>query len=239
MSADTPAGTSPREDAGGWWEDPIDVVVSPFELFRRRRTARLLPPVLILLAASFLLYLLMLPATDAIMRASVADNPEAAAAIERFGLLFRIIGGIFVPIGILFGLAWTAFLLWGFGRLFDVRAGFERAFLVATYAGWILVLAQLLAGLLLLVLGGDIGDDLTGALSFGVLRFLDSADMSPALVPLLGRLDVFSIWQAVIWAIGLTVLFGASRAQAAGTAAAAWVLAALPQVVMALLRPGP
>lgn len=222
--------------AGGWWEDPIDVVFSPFELFDRRRHARLLPPLLILVAASLLLYLLMIPATDAIMRAAVADNPEAAAAIDQYGMLFRFMGALFVPVGVLVGLVWTAFLLWGFGRLFDIGAKFDRAMLVATYAGWILVLAQLVAGLLLLAMGGDVATDLTGPLSFGVLRFVNVEELAPAMIPLLGRLDIFAVWQAVVWGIGLYVMFRASRVQAAGTAAAAWLLAALPQVLWAMFR---
>lgn len=232
--------TAPSSTAS-WWEDPVDVFFSPTELFERRRNAPIMPPLLMLLAASVIIYFIMMPVNEAVMRAAMADaaNPEAAAAMERFGSMFRIIGAIFVPVGVSVGLAWNALLLFGFGRLFDLPTTYGRAFLIAIYAGWIFVLAQLIGGLLYLLTAGDNVTDVIAALSFGLLRFTGTEDMAPALVPLLGRLDVFVIWGAVLLAIGLKVFYGASRLQAAGTAVAVWVLGALPQVIMAALRPTP
>ena len=225
--------------SSSWWEDPIDVIFSPTELFERRRHASIKPPFLMLLAASIVVYFIMMPVNEIVMRAAMAEDPNAAAAMEQFGTMFRIIGAIFVPLGVSVGLAWAALLLFGFGRLFDIATTFKHAFLIAIYAGWIYVLAQLVGGVVLLVLGGDNVTDVMAALSFGVLRFTGTEDIAPALVPLLGRLDLFVIWAAVIWAIGLRVVHGASRGQAIGTAAAAWVLSALPQIVMSALRPTP
>jgi hypothetical protein len=235
----TQAAEPTQQSSSSWWEDPIDVIFSPTELFERRRDARIGPPLLLLLAASVVVYLIMMPVNEIVMRAATAQDPNAAAAMERFGTAFRLVGAIFMPIGVAIGLAWSALLLFGFGRLFDIPTSFKRAFLIATYAGWIFLLAQLAGGLLLLILGGDDVTDLMAAVSFGVLRFTGSEDMAPTLVPLVGRLEVFVIWGAVIWAIGLRVVHGASRGQAIGTAAAVWVLSALPQIVMAALRPTP
>lgn len=234
----TPASET-AETQSSWWEDPIDVIFSPAELFERRRDAPILPPFLMLLAASIIAYFIMMPVNEIVMRAAMAEDPNAAAAMERFGTMFRIVGAIFVPIGVSVGLAWAALLLFGFGRLFDIATTFRNAFLIATYAGWIYILAQLVGGVLLILLGGDNVPDVMAALSFGVLRFTGTEEIAPALVPLLGRLDLFVMWAAAIWAIGLRVVHGASRGQAIGTAAAAWVLSALPQIVMAALRPTP
>lgn len=227
----------PAEQAS-WWEDPIDVLFSPVALFRRRRNARLLVPLLMLLGAGILVYFLMLPVTDIVMRQSMAENPEAAAAMERFGLVFRIVGAIFAPVGLFIVLAWAALLLWGFGRLADLPTSFGRTLLIATYAGWVYIIAQILGAIIIIVLGGDAVTDLFSSLSFGVLRFTGTEGIPPTLVPLLGRLDVFVIWQAVLWGIGLSVFYGASRARAAAVAAGVWVLAALPEILMATLRPG-
>lgn len=235
----TSAAESVDNPSSSWWEDPIDVIFSPTELFERRRHAPIMPPLLMLLAASIVAYFIMMPVNEIVMRAAMSEDPNAAAAMEQFGTTFRIIGAIFVPVGVSVGLAWAALLLFGFGRLFDIATTFKDAFLIAIYAGWIYVLAQLVGGVLLLLLGGDNVPDVMAALSFGVLRFTGTEDVAPALVPLLGRLDLFVMWAAAIWAIGLRVVHGVSRGQAFGTAAAAWVLSALPQILMAALRPTP
>ncbi|CAN5637118.1 hypothetical protein BH23GEM9_BH23GEM9_06260 [soil metagenome] len=75
-------------------------------------------------------------------------------------------------------------------------------------------------------------------LSFGPLRFIGDADMSPVLMAVLRRFELFTIWQAILWGIGIAVVYNASRAQAAITAAMTWLLMTLPAVIMALLNFG-
>ncbi len=226
-------------EQSSWWEDPIDVLFSPVELFRRRREAPLGPPLAMLLGAAILAYFLMMPVMDEVMRASMAENPEAAAAMEQFGAVFRIIGAIFAPIGMFVIIAWIALLLWGFSRLFDLPATYSRTLLIATYAAWVMLVAQILGSLLIMLIGGDNTTDLQSSLSFGVLRFTGTEGIPATLVPLLGRIDLFGIWQAILWGVGLSVFYGAARARAAGIAIIVLVLSALPEIVMAVVRPGP
>lgn len=226
-------------EQASWWEDPIDVLFSPVELFRRRRHARLLVPLLMLLGAGVLVYIIMMPATDVIMRQGMAENPEAAAAMQQYGTVFRVVGAIFAPVGLFLVLAWAALLLWGFGRLADMPTTFSRTLLIAVYSAWVYIIAQILASILIMVIGSESVTDIYSALSFGLLRFIGTEGMPPTLVPLLGRLDVFVIWQAVLWAVGLSVFYNASRVRAAAVAIAVWVLAALPEILMATVRPAP
>jgi len=69
--------------------------------------------------------------------------------------------------------------------------------------------------------------------SLGIGRFLDPDATSPALLALVGRLDVFTIWVTVLLAIGLAVTGRISRGRAAIAAAIVWLLGAAPLLLQA------
>jgi len=153
--------------------------------------------------------------------------------------VFRLVGAVFAPIGMLLILAWIGLLLWGFGRLFDVRIIYSRALLIAVLAAWVSVIGQILGGVVLMLTGADPGADMMSAISFGVLRFTGSEGIPRTLVPLLGRLDVFALWQAALWAIGISTIYRVPRSRGFLIAACVLVLSALPEVLLALLpQPG-
>jgi hypothetical protein len=177
----------------------------------------------------------MLPAAGIIMRASMAENPEAMAAMSgRLGTFIQIFGSIMVPITYLIMLACTAFLLWLIGRIADTRTVFNRTMLIATYAGFVMLLAQI-AGNVLVLVHGETGLDIVRDVSFGALRFVGSKDMDPMTMALLRRFELFAIWQAALWAIGLREIYRISTGRAALIAAVTWALFALPAVIMAAL----
>lgn len=216
------------------WEDYVDVFFSPRELYERRARDRVAPPLITLLVLATAGYFLMLPANRLIMMASLPDDPQAAAAMEQMGTVFQLIGGVFVPLTYVVVLATAAFLLWLVGRFAEMRTEFSRTMLIATYAGFVYLLAQIAGGLSVLV-QGEAGLDMIRHTSFGPLRFVGSTEMNPVLTGLLRRFDIFNIWQAVLWGIGLSVIYRASRAQAAATAFAAWLLFAIPGIIGAAL----
>jgi hypothetical protein len=219
------------------WEDYIDVFFSPAELFRRRATDRVAPPLITLLVLAVVVYILMSPANAIAMRAAIANNPDAAANMGQMGSIFLIVGGIFVPITFVVVIVASAFLLWAAARLVDVRAAFSRTMLIATYAAFVYLLSQLAGGVATLA-HGEAGFDLLRDTSFGPLRFTGD-ELNPVIMALLRRLDIFAIWQAVLWGVGVAVIFRATRFQAAATAAAAWILFAIPNIIAAALGFGP
>ncbi|HEX7118356.1 MAG TPA: Yip1 family protein [Longimicrobiales bacterium] len=216
------------------WEDCIDVFFSPAELFRRRAQDRVGPPLVTLLVVAIAVHFALMPANAMVMRAAVAGNPRAAEALGSFGTLMQVLGAAFVPIGYLISITAVAALLWVGGRMAGVEPGFSRTMLIATYAAFTRPLAEV-ATALLVVLHGEAGLDVVRHGSLGVLRFVGDRGMDPVLVPLLGRLEVFAIWQAILWAAGVVIICGASRLRAAAIAMVAWALAAVPGVVGALL----
>jgi hypothetical protein len=219
------------------WEDYIDVFFSPAELFARRAGDRVGPPLITLLVLGLLVYVAMLPANAMIMRAALADNPEQAAALERMGPVVQVFGGITVLISYLVMIAVAGFLLWAVGRLAEIRTEMSRTLLIATYASFVYLVSQVAASVAIM-LHGEVGLDVLRHSSFGPLRFM-SGEMNPVLMALVRRLDIFIIWQAVLWGVGLMVIYRASRAQAAITAAAAWILFAIPTIIAAALGFGP
>ncbi len=222
-------------EPASWWEDPIDAVISPVELFDRRRTASLGMPITMIVLGSILAYIALLPVTSMVMEAQMASNPEAAQAMQQYGMIFRIVGAIFAPVGMLLVLAWTGLLLWGFGRLFDIRIIYSRALLIAVLAAWVAIIGQILGGVLLMITGADPGADLMSAISFGILRFIGSEGIPRTLVPLLARIDLFALWQAALWAIGLSTIYRVPRSRGFLVAGCVLVLSALPEVLLALL----
>jgi hypothetical protein len=217
------------------WEDYIDVFFSPAELFRRRAGDRVGPPLTTLLVLGVLAYIAALPVAGMMMRAATAANPEAAEFMAGgMGTVFALIGGLVVPITYLLVIVSAAALLWLAGRLVDVRADFSRTMLIATYAAFVYLLSQV-AGSGAVMLHGEVGLDVVRHTSFGPLRFIEHAAMNPVLVALLRRLDAFAIWQAVLWGVGIAVIYRTTRAQAAVTAAGTWILLAVPGIVWAAL----
>jgi hypothetical protein len=232
MNEQTVAADSPPAPTNvSRWEDYIDVFFSPTELFQRRAHDRVAPPFLTLLGLSVLFYLVLLPANAMIMRASVATNPQAAEMMAgRMGTLMTVFGAIGQPIMYAIITLFTAILLWIVGRFADVRIEFSRAMLIAVYGGFIFLIAQVAALVLVMVMGED-SINMVRSMSFGVLRFIGDLEMNKVLLAFLGRIDLFAIWQAVIWAIGLKVIYKLSTKHAALIAGIVWFLMTLPNLL--------
>lgn len=216
------------------WEDYIDVFFSPTELFARRAADRVAPPLLTLLALAVVFYFLLLPANTIMMRAAMGDNPQALEAMGQFGLIMQIAGGFVIPITYLIVLGFTAALLWLLGRIAEIRTDFSRTMLVATYAGFVYLLAQIAASVGIII-HGDAGLDVIRDTSFGVLRFVGDADMNQTVAAALRRLDIFALWQAALWAIGIRVIYQVGMMRAGLVAAVTWIAFAVPGMIMGAL----
>jgi hypothetical protein len=235
-NAATPEAPAPAEKSSRW-EDLIDIFIAPADLFRRRAADRVGPPLLMLLAASFVLYLVLMPANRLIIQASQqAANPQAAAFMEQYGMLFQLIGAITVPITMLVMVAFGALLVWLFAKLVGTQLELGRALLISTYAGFVLVLGQV-ADAVLVLLHADGALEIHRDLSLGPLRFLD-VDVQSTAVPLLRRLEPFSIWQAALWGVGVRHVTGSPAGRAALIAGLAWAAYALPQLLFSMVAPG-
>ena len=213
------------------WEDCIDVFFAPRELFERRRHDKFGTPFIILLVLATAFYFILLPAQSMIIRAAMP--PEALAKMGKMAGMMSIFGGITTPIMYAIMIAITALILWLLGKFVDGETTFPEMMLVATYAGYVFLLGSI-ASLIAVMIHGEAG--LTSAtlmkhMSFGVMRFVDASTLPKPVVALLARIDIFKIWQAVIWMIGFQVVTGATRSKAAIVAAGTWFLFAIPAML--------
>ncbi|MGH7553630.1 MAG: Yip1 family protein [Longimicrobiales bacterium] len=231
----TPARVA-TEPTASRWEDYVDIFISPASVFRRRRSGGVTHPIVTLAVSSFVLYFIILPANMRAFQRS-APTPEATAFMEQWGLLFQVAGGFFAPVMVLLGVTFAAVILSLVCRVLSVQVTFKDTFLIAAYAAFIYLLSTAATGLVTMIQGGAI--DPVRDLSFGVLRFTGADGMSPPVATLLKEIDLFAIWQAILWGVGLRIIGNASRSQAVAAASVAWILVALPGILMSTLAPTP
>jgi hypothetical protein len=156
-----------------------------------------------------------------------AEQMETARHIgETFG---KIGAFIFMPIGIFF----TGLFLWLAGKLVESKATLGQGLMVSAYAFLPRVIEAVVVAVQGLLLDPS---KMNGRyrITLGIGRFLDPDTTSPALLALVGRIDVFTIWITILLAIGLSVVGKISRRQAAIAAVIVWVVGGMATVLPAL-----
>lgn len=220
----------------GLWEDFIDIFISPSEVFERRRDANFFPALLVFVVLTTIIFFVARPVMQAVMdsefaRATAAatrKNPQITAAqmekgrafAEKFQVVGVVAGSFFLPMIV-------GVVLWIAGKLVSARENIGQACLIATYA----MFPRLIEGVINAVQGFLLDPStLNGRyrLTLGLGRFFDPDAVSPILLALIGRIDIFTIWVTVLLAIGLSVIGRIPRSRAAIAAAVVWVIGMLP-----------
>ena len=228
----------PAEPTASRWEDFIDIFYAPSSVFARRAASGFFVPMLVVTVLAGALYLLnsavWTPVMDAEMSRSLARQSQQLTAeqMERVrgisGTFAKVGAFVFMPVGIFL----TGLMLWVCGKFVEAKQTLGQALMVTSYA----FLPRVLEGLVVSVQGLLLDPSSFNGrwrVSLGVGRFLDPDTTSPALLSLLGRLDVFTIWVTVLLAIGLAVTGKIPRSRAAIAAAIVWVLGAVPLLLQA------
>jgi len=235
------AAATTKVDRAAAWEDFIDIFYAPSAVFARRAAGSIwLPLIVVTLAIGALIYVnmgvlepMMSAEFDRGMAAAMRSNPrltpEMADQMRGIGLRLGQFGGFFTPIGILL----TGTGVWLIGKLFEAKQTYHAAIVVAAYSFVPKILESVIHGVEGLFLDPA---QLDGRfrVSLGVGRFLDPNTVSPILLGLLGRIDVFTIWVTVLLAIGLSVTGGISRSRAFLASPLIWALGAIPVVFQAM-----
>ena len=232
----------PSAKPAGLWEDFIDIFVSPSEVFDRRRNSGFFLPLIILTIIMVAITVVGSSAMQAaiqsdIMRAMAATakkNPgltadQMAGSTAMFAKFAPVIAGFatfFVPLIV-------GVILWIVGKFFSAKEDIGQACMIATYAAFPRILDSLLRLIQAFVLDSS---KVTGmaSLSLSPARFLDPDVTSPAVLALLTRFDLFTIWATVLLAIGLAVVARIPKSRAAMAAALVWVIGSLPVLLGAL-----
>jgi hypothetical protein len=224
------------------WEDLVDIFASPAEVFERRRHSSAWFPIIVVAVVSFALYLatkpLMQPIYDAMfdkmLAAAQAANPQVTAAqMERGRGIGNVVGALGQLIGVPIFIAIGGLILWVVGKFVDAKESIGAAIMVVAFSAFPALLQWVVFGI-----EGALMDPakLTSmhSISLSAARLVDSASVSPVVMALLTRVDLFVIWSTILVAIGLSVTGRITRGRAAAAAVVFWAVSSLLTVLGAL-----
>ena len=224
------------------WEDFIDIFYAPSAVFlRREKGSVFVPLVVVTVLVGTIFYLnsgalqpLFEAEFDRQMAAQMRDNPQITPeVIDRMRGFAQRIGQIAVFIFMPLAILCVGLVTWAAGKLLDAKTSLPTASIVAAYAFVPRVLEGVVNGIQALVLDPSQFDG-RFRITFGPGRFLDPDTVSPLLIAVVGRLDLFTLWITVLIAIGLAVTGRIPLRRAAIAAAIVWIVGGLPLIVQAI-----
>jgi hypothetical protein len=224
------------------WEDFIDIFYAPSAVFRRREHGSVVIPLLVVTVLTAAIFYLnsgaLRPLFDAEfdrnMAAAMRDNPKLQPEmVDEMRTFTARVGQIAVLVFLPLAMLCTGAVTWLVGKLVDATESFRTALVVAAYAFTPRVLEGVINGVQVLVLDPA---QFNGRfrITFGPGRFLDPDTVSPLLIAVVGRLDLFTLWITLLIAIGLSVTGRISLGRAALVAAIVWFAGGLPVIFPAL-----
>ncbi|MEO7042123.1 MAG: YIP1 family protein [Gemmatimonadaceae bacterium] len=237
-TADPPAPAKPA----GLWEDFIDIFISPSEVFDRRRDYGFFVPLIIL---TIIIVAITVVGSSAMQSAIQSDitRAMAAAAKKNPGLtadqmagstaMFSKFAPVIAGFATFFMPLVVGVILWIVGKMFSAKEDIGQACMIATYAAFPRVLASLLLLIQAFLMDPSKVNGMA-SISIGPARFFDPDATSPAILAVLGRFDLFTIWVTVLLAIGLAVVARIPKSRAAMAALLVWVIGSLPVILGAL-----
>jgi hypothetical protein len=234
--------TSVSPSKAAIWEDFIDIFYAPSQVFRRREQGSpVIPIVIIALLVGTIFFLnsgALRPIFDAEfdrqMAAQMRSDPRITPeVIDRMRSVVHRVGQVGLFLYVPIAAAGIGLATWLAGKIVDARQSLRAAFVVGAYALAPRVLEGVVNGIQGLVLDPSQMDG-RFRITFGPGRLLDPDTVSPLLIALVGRLDVFTIWITVLIAIGLSVTGRIPIARAAVAAAIVWMAGGLPLIFQAI-----
>jgi hypothetical protein len=235
-TVDAPVVHEPEK--ASFFEDLVDIIIAPAKVFARRVDAGVFLTIILFTALALALAFAnrgaMGPAVDAEIERAIAtmmeQNPQMNAdqlGPVRSWMGFMMTYGIAIGLPIYFLL--VALGVWLVGKLFGAPLTYGHSLMVTTWS-----FVPRFVGMILFALQGLVLDtsDLRGIMqaSFGVARFLDPDTISPGLLAILARVEVFTIWSTILIGIGIAVVGRIPRAKAMTAAVVVWCLGTLPGV---------
>lgn len=217
----------PAEKPAPLWEDFIDIMYAPSSVFRRRENQSPWPAILIIsgliLLISFATYNAMSGAFETELRRQFAKNPQMTQDMVDKAIKFASwttrLGGLFYPIII----AIAALVAWVLGKIVGSKQTYQIALVMVAYASIVDVVKAIVTGAQALLMDSA---SLTSIynLSTGPARFVDPTTVSPIMLAILNRLDLFTIWYTVLLGIGMHITGKVSKQNAAVFAVLYWLL---------------
>jgi hypothetical protein len=229
---------TPGVPSASLWEDFIDIFTSPSAVFRRREHSgfglQLLVLTVIFAVLVFGTKSLVLPAIDADIARQMHAHPELTPEqMQKGRAMGEMVGPIAVIVLLPLMVVLTGLVLWMVGKIFDSRQTPSQGMMVATYAFFPKLLYSIASAIIAFLSNPD---RLTGMsrVTVGLGALFDPDKTSPVLMALLIRVDVFTLWETALLAIGLQITGKVSKPNSYLAAALVWCVGALPGVLGAL-----
>jgi hypothetical protein len=228
---------------GNVFEDILEVLWAPSTVFERSKYRTFGKYMLVLFFVAAVVTVIAAKLTgpwldatfDLSMQQAAARGqsipPEAMASAKKFGS----VGFYFTPLILVVfgGFIGGALLLLG-SKIASASVTFGQAVLIALLGGMPRILGLLASAVMGLIMDGEKARSLFD-LSIGPARFFDATKTSPVLMQLLAGVDLFNIWQLVIYTVGIAVAGRVSRSNGFIAALVAWVIGTAVPLIPALL----
>ncbi|WP_240377052.1 Yip1 family protein [Bacillus piscicola] len=197
----------------------LGMIGSPTEQFERikKRPAIWIAMILVMVVSAISTWLIAMGVETPEIEGIPADE---AAAFNAFGQAMALIGGL---IGPLFSVLIASAIYMLIAKIAQSQVSFKQLFSMHTYIAVIGALGSLLNGIIIAVVGGAPGIMYT---SLGSLIGTEGSAM-------LSGIEVFSIWQVILTAIGLQVVARFSKVLAWAIPLAFFVLGLLFSIISA------
>jgi len=236
--------TVPAPPKTSFWEDAIDIFLSPVDVFRREENKSFWPPMLFVAIAIgvivFATFNTLEPIFDAeFTRATakqLAGNPQITADQLETGKKFGLAAARYGITVIMFV---TMFLIgamtWLLGKVVGSAQSFHAALVVAAWSYFPRILGALLGGVQGLTMDMS---KFTSQLSISLspARFMDVDTANPMLYQLAGRFDLITIWVTILLAIGMYVTGRVSKGRATIFGVLIWAVGGLYAIRAAYLQ---
>jgi len=211
---DAGTATPPPVEKASVVEDFIDIFHAPASVFARRENGGVGLPLLIvsvlfaaLAFASRSVYSQIFDAEfSRRMTQAMAKDPRLTAdMVNAMRPVQEKIGSVFVYLGAPLIIFLTAIVVWLVAKALSGKLSFGQSMLVTTLA-FIPRLVGSLLGVFQVVLMDTSRFTNPYSLSASPARFMDPDATNPKIFALVGSLDVFAIWMAVLIGIGIAVV---------------------------------
>jgi hypothetical protein len=243
MNATIDAPIAQEPPKASFFEDLIDIIVSPARVFARRVDSSTILIIALFTALALVLAFANRGAMDGAVTAeidravakAIEANPQLtpeAMSPMRTWMTFMFSYGVAIGLPIYFVI--LALGVWLVAKIFGAQVGYGGALMITVWS-----FVPRFLGMILFMIQGLVMDTSTlkglAQASFGAARFLDPATADPALVQLLARVEVFTFWSTILIGIGISVVGKVPRAKGYTAAAILWCLAAIPSVIQLLV----
>ena len=215
--------TVPAPPKASFWEDLIDIFLSPADVFRREQNKSVWPPMLFVAIAVGVIFFVTFNTLEPIFDAEFARNTAKAAAsnpnvtaeqLEAGKKIGMNVARYGVGIIMMVTMAILGLFTWLLGKVVGSAASLHDGLVIAAWSYFPRILGAIAGGVQGLVMDpAKLNSQLSITLS--PARFMDPATANPLLYQLAGRFDLFTIWVTILLAVGVAVLGKVSKERAA------------------------